>query len=99
MDTPQDIEETSCPVDVPNASAVSPNGSSSASNPSSLESFAASLAQVVSQLLQMHNELLATVGTLVQQNERMLEALGMAIDDDEDEPRTYLDGTPVDRAQ
>ena len=54
------------------------------------------LMQAHQELLTLHKELLALVGTLVQQNERTLEALDLFVDD-EAEPGTYLDGTPVSR--
>jgi hypothetical protein len=50
----------------------------------------------MAQLLSMHQELLVLVRSLVEQNNRMLEALNESTDDDEeDEPRYYLDGSPI----
>jgi hypothetical protein len=92
-------------VAVNGSSAGSPSWTGSelpspASAPASSESC---LLLVVQQLLQMHQEQLEAVGTLVKQNQviidqnqQMLEALNMAIDDVEGgEPTSYLDGTPV----
>lgn len=43
----------------------------------------------------MHEELLAMVGALLEQNQQILGALSEVTNDFEREPRTYLDGTPV----
>jgi hypothetical protein len=66
------------------------NGSRQESMTDSLASYDASLAR----LAQMHHDLLQMVGALIDQNKQILEALTDVVDED-DEPRTYLDGSPV----
>jgi hypothetical protein len=66
------------------------NGSRQESMTDSLASYDASLAR----LAQMHLDLLQMVGALIDQNQQILETLTDVVDED-DEPRTYLDGSPV----
>jgi signal-transduction protein with cAMP-binding, CBS, and nucleotidyltransferase domain len=68
------------------------NGSRQESMTESHASFDESPA--LGQLLQMHHDLLQMVGALLEQNQQILEALTEVAEDDE-EPRTYLDGSPV----
>ena len=91
-----------CPVDAQNESDEWRNGLSGDSTLASPASSAASPAQALQQLIRMHEELLAMLGAVIEQNQQVLEqnqqileALNDATDDDDREPRTYLDGTPV----
>ena len=89
-------EVNPCPVDAENGKSAWPSGSSPDAKPDLHPSCAASLAPEMAQLLSMHQELLVLVRSLVEQNNRMLEALNESTDDDEeDEPRYYLDGSPI----
>lgn len=41
----------------------------------------------------MHQELIALVGALIEQNDTLMG--NASLTDDDDEPQTYIDGTPI----
>jgi len=89
--------EPACPVDAQNGSESSPLGSTSESglaSPTSSES-SLPLAEQVQQLMQSHRELVTLLTTLIEQNAETLERISTVLDEVDDEPQTYLDGTPV----
>ena len=76
-------EESKCPA--ADAQSAEPGSRSGPVSPQSVPGFA--------KLVEMHEQLMALVGALLEQNAALMEMLSAREDEREEEPSTYLDGS------